>query len=41
MGLCAVRFLSLLLGAVALGAGLAHLLALPNKIHPSRWFCLF
>ncbi len=32
----AVRFLSLLLGAVALGAGLAHLLALPNKIHLSR-----
>lgn len=36
MGLCVVRFLSLLLAAVALGAGLAHLLALPNKIHLSR-----
>ena len=36
MGLGAVRFVSLLLTAVALGAGLAHLLALPNKIHLSR-----
>jgi hypothetical protein len=36
MGLRAVRFLSLLFTAVALGAALAHLLALPNKIHLSR-----
>jgi hypothetical protein len=36
MGLRVVRFLSLLLTAVALGAGLAHLLALPNKIHLPR-----
>ncbi len=36
MGLHVVHFLSLLLVAVALGAALAHLLALPNKIHLSR-----
>lgn len=36
MSLRAMRFLSLVLTAVALGAGLAHLLALPNKIHLSR-----
>jgi len=36
MGLRVVRFLSLLLTAVAPGAALAHLLALPNKIHLSR-----
>ncbi len=36
MGLRVVRFVSLLLTAVALGAALAHLLALPNKIHLSR-----
>jgi hypothetical protein len=36
MGLRAVRFLSLLFTAVALGAALAHLLALPNKIHLPR-----
>jgi hypothetical protein len=35
-----VRFLSLLLTAVALGAALAHLLALPNQIHLSREDCL-
>jgi len=36
MGLRAARFISLLFTAVALGAALAHLLALPNKIHLSR-----
>jgi len=36
VGLSIVRLLNLLFVAVALGAGLAHLLALPNKIHLSR-----
>jgi len=36
MGLPVVRFISLLLVAVMVGAGLAHLLALPNKIHLGR-----
>ena len=36
MGLLVVRFLTLVLTAMALGAALAHLLALPNKIHLSR-----
>ena len=40
MGLNVVRSISLLWIAVMLGAGLAHLLALPNKIHPSREDCL-
>lgn len=31
-----VRFIGLVFTAIALGAGLAHLLALPNKIHLSR-----
>lgn len=33
MALKTMRFLSLLFTAIALGAGLAHLFALPNKIH--------
>lgn len=36
MRLQVVRFLSLLLTSVTLSAGLAHLFALPNKIHLSR-----
>jgi hypothetical protein len=36
MGLTVMRFLSLLFTALALSAGLAHLLALPNKIKLPR-----
>jgi hypothetical protein len=36
MGLCVMRFLSLPLTALAPGAALARLPALPNQIHPSR-----
>jgi hypothetical protein len=36
MGLAVAHFLSLLFTALTLGAALAHLLALPNKIHLTR-----